>query len=272
LQRIFGAIVAGALAGEVLLITIDPSGDRNDALAIAGRVVRSALVAGSACGIMYLWQRSEATAALNHSQEMRRLRAERILARLRIEALQRQIEPHFLFNTFATIRRLQRSDPTHGQALLSRFFEFLRGSLDVAGGETLLRDELEIAAAYLDICSVRLSGALRWHIDVPEELKQQPFPRFGLSTLLENAVKHGIVPSPDGGDIRISARRLDGALELAVEDTGAGFSDEHGTGVGLANIREQLTLRYGNSASLSLTSNRPRGVRAVIRIPLERMA
>ena len=270
LMSIFAAIVIGALLGELLLIEVDPTGDRNTALGVIGRIIRWAMAAGAGCSIYYLWRRSEIMSALNHAAELRKLRAERLLKRMRIEALQRQIEPHFLFNTLATIRRLHRSNPAEGRVLLSRFFDFLRGSLGAdSDGEGRLGDELAVASAYLDICAVRMDGALSWTMNVPEALKPLTFPRFGLATLLENAVKHGITPAAHGGHINVSARREGDAMELTVEDTGIGFAAEHGHGLGLTNIREQLALLYGSRASLSLAANRPTGVRAMIRVPLE---
>jgi len=264
----FVAILGGAIMAEVALQWFDPQSGRSGIVAMAGRILRWAIVAGAACAILHLWRRSESIASLNHATELRRLRTEHLLTRLRIEALQRQIEPHFLFNTLATIRRLQRSSPKQGRHLLSSFLDFLRGTLDsrdVVG--TSLGDELAVASAYLEICSIRMGGALGWSINAPEALHDLAFPRFGLATLLENAVKHGISPSPSGGTITVTAKEELGELEVIVADTGIGFSSDLGTGIGLANIREQLALQYGPMASLALTSNRPTGVRAAIRLP-----
>lgn len=268
LGYLFAALVLGAMLAEILLAWLDPQGDRSGPLALAGRTFRWVIIAGSCCTVGYFWQRSRATATEHHMAELRRLRAERLLAKLRVEALQRQIEPHFLFNTLATVRHLQRSKSADGQLLLSRFLEFLRGILD-SRQDTVSRlgDEIAIAAAYLDVCAIRMGGMLRWSIDVPEPHRRILVPRFGLATLLENAVKHGIAPSPTGGTIAISTFQRGNSLELTVADTGVGFGADHGTGVGLANIAEQLALRFGDAASLSLTSNGSRGVRAMIRVP-----
>jgi len=265
----FLAILLGAIASEVALQWFDPQSDRSGLAALFGRILRWAIVAGAACSIFYLWQRTETSAALNHVAELRKLRADRLLTRLRLRALQRQIEPHFLFNTLATIRRLQRSSPQQGHILLANFLDFLRGTLsphDLA--LTSLKEELAVASAYLEICSIRMGGLLKWSIDVPRELHCLAFPRFGLATLLENAVKHGISPSPKGGTIRITAREESGKLVVLVADTGAGFSSDHGTGLGLSNIREQLALQFGSEAALTLSSNQPSGVCASIRLPV----
>lgn len=264
------AIVLGASAGEVALAAIDPQAARNSTHALLGRIIAWLLVAGGVAAMVALWRRNEANRALNHASELKRLRTMRLLERLRAEALQRQIEPHFLFNTLATIRRLHSSEPAKGRLLLSRFLAFLRGTIDTGqGGRTELGDELEVASAYLDVCAIRMGGALRWKIDVPPELHHLPFPRFGLTTLVENAVKHGIAPSRGGGTVTIGAGTNGNMLELCVADDGRGFADTHGSGTGLANIREQLQIYYGRSASLTLASNSPSGVKAVIRVPAE---
>ena len=264
------AIILGAAMGEVALIAVDPQADRNSVQAFAGRIIAWALVTGGLAAMLALWQRSEANKARNHASELQRVRTERLLQRLRAEALQRQIEPHFLFNTLATIRRLRSADPSRGRLLLSRFLAFLRGTIDSGdSGRTELGDELTVASAYLDVCAMRMGGGLDWSVNVPDVLHRLEFPRFGLTTLVENAVKHGIAPSRRGGRVAISGDRDAGFLTLCVADTGRGFADTHGSGTGLANIREQLELRYGPSATLTLTSNRPSGVKAIIRIPFE---
>ena len=264
------AILLGAAAAETALIAIDPQAGRDTPNALLGRIVAWVSVAGCVTATLTLWRRSEANKALDHASELQRLRTEGLLDRLRTEALQRQIEPHFLFNTLATIRRLRSSDPLKGRLLLSRFLAFLRGTIDAGrSGHSELGDEVAVASAYLDVCAMRMGDALHWSVDVPDALNHLEFPRFGLTTLVENAVKHGIAPSRGGGTVAISAERDGGFLTLCVADTGRGFADAHGSGTGLANVREQLELCYGTSATLALASNRPRGVKAIIRIPFE---
>jgi hypothetical protein len=264
------AIVVGAAVGEVALIAIDPQAGRNNASALLGRIIAWVLVAGGVTAMLALWRRSEANKTLNHASELRRLRTERLLDRLRAEALQRQIEPHFLFNTLATIRRLHSSEPAKGRLLLSRFLAFLQGTVnDGQSGHGELGDELAVAVAYLEVCAIRMDGALRWRVDVPDSLYHLPFPRFGLTTLVENAVKHGIAPARAGGTVVISAETEGEFLTLSVTDDGLGFADTHGSGTGLANIREQLQLRYGPAASLTLAANPRQGVKAIIRLPAE---
>jgi LytS/YehU family sensor histidine kinase len=264
------AIILGAATAELALCAIDPQAGRNSVGALFGHVIAWVLVTSGITAMFALWLRSETNKVLNHNSELQRLRTERVLGRLRADALQRQIEPHFLFNTLATIRRLHSSEPVRGRLLLSRFLAFLRGTIDAGhGGYSDVGDELVVASAYLDVCAIRMGGRLRWRIDVPDALHHLPFPRFGLTTLVENAVKHGIAPSRGGGTVEISGDKKAEFLTLCVADTGRGFTDTHGSGTGLANIREQLELCYGPHATLTLASNRPRGVRAIIRVPCE---
>jgi sensor histidine kinase YesM len=108
---------------------------------------------------------------------------------------------------------------------------------------------------------------LRWRIESEPAVRERLLPPMLLQTLVENAVKHGIGPKPEGGTIEVRARRVGGTLEVVVTDTGVGFSDTLGTGIGLANMRARLRIQYGPQGSLFLQSNKPSGVRAMIRIP-----
>ena len=104
-------------------------------------------------------------------------------------------------------------------------------------------------------------------VDVPEALEAQPFPPMMLVTLVENAIRHGLTPLPEGGEVRILARRSDGRLRVAVADTGVGLAESSGSGVGLANIRARLSTLHGGNARLLLAQNPGRGVTATIELP-----
>jgi LytS/YehU family sensor histidine kinase len=134
--------------------------------------------------------------------------------------------------------------------------------------ETTLKQEVELAQAYLNVLQVRMGERLRFRLDVPNHLGELPFPPLALSTLTENAIKHGLNPLPEGGSIEIAARVEDLKLKVQVADTGAGLRQSSGSGAGLANLRARLAALYGERASLEIRANTPRGIRATIAVPI----
>lgn len=184
--------------------------------------------------------------------------------------LQAQIEPHFLFNVLGNVRRLYRTRPQAGSDTIASLMRYLRAALpQMRSRSGTLGDELDLAHAYLDLCRVRMGERLAFAIDVEAPLRATAFPPMLLSTLVENAVKHGLEPV-GGGRIVIRARRVRDQLRVEVLDDGAGFAaaGEGGMGVGLANVQRQLAARYAGKARLTLTARRPRGVIAALSIPL----
>ncbi|MEO9384028.1 sensor histidine kinase [Chromobacterium phragmitis] len=194
----------------------------------------------------------------------------RQLAEARMGALQAQIEPHFLFNTLSSVCQLMEDSPARALAMQKALIRYLRSSLPEwrdSPGETSLGMQLELSRAYLDIMQLRMEERLRVTIAVPDALLPARFPVMMLQTLVENAVKHGLEPMADGGAINIGAKVLDGKLRLEVRDDGAGFPEQPGQGMGLANIRERLSLLYGQQAELTLEAPASGGTLAVIALP-----
>jgi hypothetical protein len=262
------AIMVGAGIGEEVLALINPYGDRQDLISIAGRMVRWTLVGGAIAAMLRLWRSEAELAAAAQETQIQEARLRRLAASSEFEMLRRQIEPHFLFNTLATVRRLQEVEPERGQKLLGRLLQYMSATL--AGpkdARSTLNREVELVRAYLDVCASRMNGRLWVRVDVPEALGAIDFPPLILATLAENAVKHGVFPK-DGGAIVIAAERKDDVVEVSLADDGVGFSGDGGSGIGLANIAERLRLIYGPRARLTLTTNTPCGVRAVVRLPL----
>jgi LytS/YehU family sensor histidine kinase len=185
-----------------------------------------------------------------------------------LQVMEAQIEPHFLFNTLATVKRLYRSEPKSGERMLERLRHYLAHALPrIRGEQTTLGSEFELVHAYLDVLQVRMGDRLAFSVDVPDTLAKEPFPPMMLITLVENAIKHGLAPLPEGGRIDIDARSEAGVLRERVADTGAGFHNSSGSGIGLANIGSRLAALYGGRASLDLEANEPRGVVSVIAVP-----
>jgi LytS/YehU family sensor histidine kinase len=189
--------------------------------------------------------------------------------RARLQLLRAQIEPHFLFNTLATVRTLARIDPGAAIDMIDNLMRYLSEALPkLRQEESSLADELQLIDAYLKIHQIRMGKRLSYELQIPEQLAAERIPTMILLTLVENAVKHGINPAVDGGMIRVTATREQAALVLRVTDSGQGLAATDGFGMGLANIRRRLTMLYGDRAVLSLARAATRGVVATVSIPL----
>jgi len=269
------AIIAGAIAGELALLVLDSPDVRGGLRSTLGRAVQWIGLALCVSGICYLWLRENDAQAAVQVNELRRSTTEALFVRTQLQSLRQQIEPHFLFNTLATIRRLRETAPEEGGRLLRHLLDYLRSTMPSAEHRTTLGEEVDLAASYLAIVAIRMSGALSVRFEVPAALRGCECPPLTLATLVENAVKHGITPSPESGEIAVRARRDGDTLEIVVADTGVGFGPSSdavvgGTGIGLANTRARLRALYGHAATLSIDGNAPRGVCAVVRLPLRK--
>jgi signal transduction histidine kinase len=266
-----GAIALGAVAGEIAVSLRAPLvWDASTAALLAAKTTRWAVVAGLAYLFFMLQSQGAEAAAQAHERELQRIRLDRQMSDARLQVLHAQIEPHFLFNTLANVQRLYHTEPERGRKMLSNFLAYLRAALpQMRNNETTLRQELELARAYLEVLRVRMGARLKVSFDVPSEYASLPFPPLALSTLTENAIKHGLNPLPEGGAIEISARVENRRLRVGVADTGAGFRSNSGTGAGLANLRARLAALYGEAGALELEANTPRGIRATIVVPIE---
>jgi signal transduction histidine kinase len=217
----------------------------------------------------YRWRSLRAAAAL-HEAELNRIRLQGELATGRLQVLQAQIEPHFLFNSLANVRRLLRIDGEAGRAMLADLMRYLESALPrMRDDSSTLGREAELIRAFLAVYQVRMGRRLQVHIDVPAELSGRVVPPMMLLTLIENALKHGLGPLPEGGAISIGAAEVDGRLVLRVADTGHGLVAGSGGGRGLANLRARLKVMHGAAAGLSLRLNEPHGVVAEIELPAQ---
>ena len=196
---------------------------------------------------------------------------ERTALEARMEALQAQIEPHFLFNTLASIDQLIQTDPPRASKMQQSLIRYLRSAMPQMrdGGRPTLGQQVNLSRAFLEIMAVRMEDRLQVIMSVPEGLKSAVFPSMMLQTLVENAVKHGLEPKPDGGRLEISAEIVDGELAVHVLDTGVGFTPNAEAGVGLANIRERLKALYNDRAELIVSVPPAGGTCATIRVPYE---
>jgi sensor histidine kinase YesM len=195
-----------------------------------------------------------------------RIEREAVLANLR--ALQAQIEPHFLFNTLANVTSLIDPDPAKARRMLESFIRFLRASLGATRMEsTTLGAERELIASYLEVLQVRMEGRLRYSLDVPPDLESYPLPSLLLQPLVENAIRHGLEPKVEGGEVTMRARRESGKVVVEIADSGVGFAPTTRGGVGLTNLRERLRLLFGDSASLEISDAPGAGSRVSVSLP-----
>jgi len=186
----------------------------------------------------------------------------------KLSALQAQVEPHFLYNTLASVQALTETDPPRATEMTGHLISYLRNALPkMREASSTVGQEIELVRAYLNILQMRMGKRLAFEIDVPAELMEAPFPPLMLPSLVENAIKHGLEPQREGGTVRIFATAEENRLRVGVADTGRWFSDTLGSGVGLENIRERLAALYGDNGKLTLVANEPQGVVATIEVP-----
>jgi hypothetical protein len=137
------------------------------------------------------------------------------------------------------------------------------------GSRPTLGQQVDLSRAFLEIMAVRMEGRLQAAVIVPDGLKSAIFPSMMLQTLVENAIKHGLEPKPEGGLIEIGAEIVDGQLAVHVRDTGTGFMPKGDGGVGLANIRERLKALHNGRAELIISVPSAGGTCATIKVPYE---
>ena len=199
----------------------------------------------------------------------------------RMAAMQAQVEPHFLFNTLASIDHLIETDPPRASLMQKNLIALLRASMpsmrevNGSGGAGApprdLGRELMVIRPYLEILKVRMEERLVTEIQVSDGLLSAEFPPMMLQSLVENAIKHGLEPKAEGGRLVVSAEIVHGKLAVTVADTGLGFGKAAtaGTGIGLSNIRERLQLLYGNRASLRVGETPGGGTSVTITVPYQ---
>lgn len=210
--------------------------------------------------------------------ELEKMSLQKSEADMRLTVLQAQVEPHFLFNTLASVRSLVTSDPQRAAQTIDALSSHLRATLPKLRAETgvvqsTLGEQFAICASYLELMQVRLGDRLSVDIHLPQELRDVPFPPFLLLSLVENAIKHGVEPKRGVTRVALAARTLDSGgrkqLEVQVEDDGAGLKLGMGEGTGLANVRAQLLTRFAAAASLDLSERSGGGVLARLVLPFE---
>jgi signal transduction histidine kinase len=230
----------------------------------AGHLHLFTLMAPAALGLLVVYMQRERDRAVLQAT----LRAE--LAAARLQTLQLQLNPHFLFNALNSIASLVHSNASRADTALGALSSFLRASLSSnAGDETSLESELRLVDAYLEIELLRFEW-LTVDLDVPEALRSACVPAFVLQLLVENAIRHGLAPRRAPGRVVIAATLAHDRLTLSVSDDGVGLRASSGSaslGIGLENVRARLAQLYGPEGRLTLEPSRPHGTVATIHIP-----
>jgi sensor histidine kinase YesM len=213
-------------------------------------------------------ERISQTEAQLQQEQIKSLTMEKSTLETRLRMLQAQIEPHFLFNTLSNVLSLLESEPAQGKAMLEDLTRYLRSSLSRTRDRmTTLGQELDLIRAYLDIYKVRMGERLRYTIEIPEKLREVPFPPLLVQPLVENALKHGLEPKIEGGEILVKVEDRADGYRLMVADTGSGLQKDAISGIGLANVRERLEALYDGNARLILEDNNPSGLKVTMEIP-----
>jgi sensor histidine kinase YesM len=190
-----------------------------------------------------------------------------------LKTMQAQVEPHFLFNSLASLQQLIRHDPALAERFLGEFHDYLRLALpSMRESLSTVEKELALARAYLTVMTTRLGGRLQFDVQLAPDCATHPMPPLMLPTLVENAVQHGIEPKAQGGRVEITARRVDQMLQVEVCDTGIGLlaAAQHkskGQGLGLANVRDRLASLYDGAAHITVQERDGGGVCARIDLP-----
>ena len=202
---------------------------------------------------------------------------ERLLLHARMEALQNQINPHFLFNTLNSISSLVRFDPDMAREVIFKLARILRRLLNSGEAFAPLREEFEFIDNYLDIEVVRFGrDKLRVVKEFDPASLDVVVPSMLLQPLVENSIKHGLAPKVEGGSVYLRSRVVDSRLIIEVEDDGVGMggaqleesSSWAGMGIGMANISERLQVLYGDTARMTIDSHEGKGTLIRIRLPL----
>ncbi len=198
----------------------------------------------------------------------------RQVSEAQVQMMQAQVEPHFLFNTLASVEHLIETDPPRAAAMQRSLIAYLRAVLPQmreTNKATNLGREADMIKAYLDLLKMRMEERLNIDFEMSEGLRSASFPPMMLQSLVENAIKHGLECKEEGGTIRFRAEVAHNKLRVSVTDDGLGFGAKpsNGTGLGLQNIRERLKLLYKEKGQMIITPNQPSGVCVTIEIPYE---
>ena len=269
------AMALAAPAATLLMYLFSVRGDVAAFFGNPARVTGFVVIAGTALvlGMLIalsaqLRQREAEAHALQLKFDLERSQLERQALDARLSLLQAQVQPHFLFNTLANVQALVESGSPRAADVLKSLIAYLRAAVPrLQGGPATLADEMGLVRAYLELMQMRMPDRLHVAIKVDAALLTRSVPALALLTLVENAVRHGVDPSEQGGVIEVGASPdSGGGLRLWVRDTGVGMDPRSQSGTGLSNLRARLAAMHGAAASLHFSEVHPHGLHAEIRL------
>ncbi len=199
---------------------------------------------------------------------------QRQLSEAKMQMMQAQVEPHFLFNTLASVEYLIETNPPRASAMQRSLIQYLRAVLPQMRDNAVVTNlgrEADMVKAYLNLLKMRMEERLTVDFQVPDGLRTAAFPPMMLQSMVENAIKHGLECKPEGGTLQIRAEVAHNKLRVVVTDDGVGFGvmPSDGTGLGLPTIRERLKLLHGDEGQLHIAANTPSGVIATVEVPYQ---
>jgi len=263
-------LLAPLASFAVYLLTVD--GDvtallrHEDLLWGVALISITAMLVGLVMALGALYRERDAQARADSLQfALERSTLERQALDARLSLLHAQIEPHFLFNTLANVQALVESKSDRAAPVLRHLIAYLRAAMPrLSDADASLASEIQLVSAYLELMHLRMPDRLQFEIALAPGLEALRFPAMTLLTLVENAVRHGIDPSEEGGRIEVGGRRdaATGRVTLWVADTGVGMAESAQPGTGLTNLRARLQAFYGSEARLDLLEEPPHGLRA----------
>jgi LytS/YehU family sensor histidine kinase len=222
-------------------------------------IVRFCIVISLLVGLgVYLFESMRyrlAAASLElRTRQLDQERAQKLATEARLSSLESRIHPHFLFNTLNSISALIRDEPQRAEEIVGRLAALLRFSLDANQCSLVpLEQEFKIVRDYLEIEKARFGERLRYSIDVAPEARKASLPPLAVESLVENSVKHAIAQRREGGEVRVSARAVEGGIEIEVADSGPGFALEAiPRGHGIDNLLARLEVLYNGQAKLDV--------------------
>ncbi|MBL8514413.1 MAG: histidine kinase [Betaproteobacteria bacterium] len=202
--------------------------------------------------------------------DLEKSRYEQQATQSRMSLLQAQVQPHFLFNTLANVRELVATGSPNAPKVLDSLIAYLKAAVPRLNEPlATMAQEVELARSYLEVMHMRMPDRLQYSIHADEDAQALRCPPMTLLTLVENAMRHGIDPTEDGGRIDVRVHIVSGCCCVQVTDTGRGLATgSDGLGTGLANLKERLTLAFGDRVKLQLVPVTPRGVTAELLFPV----